>query len=55
LRNHKIVDICDILVAFPQTNSETVRSGTYATIRYARKCKKPIIIIYPDGSVKKEN
>jgi len=46
-RNHKIVDNCDILIACSETNEETLRSGTWATVRYARKCAKEIYIIFP--------
>lgn len=35
-RNHTIVDKTEILIAAPLTNKEEVRSGTWATIRYAR-------------------
>lgn len=54
VRNHAIVDACDILVACPD-NVEEVRSGTWATVRYARKKGKPIVIIYPDATVVEEN
>jgi len=53
-RNHDIVDAGDIIIACPG-NVEEVRSGTWATVRYARKKGKPIIIIYPDGTVVEEN
>jgi hypothetical protein len=54
-RNKDIVDECDILIATPHTNHETIRSGTFSTIRYARKKGKKIIIIYPDGTLHTEN
>lgn len=50
-RNHDIVDECDWLLAFPGEMSERVRSGTWATIRYARREKKNHRIILPDGSI----
>lgn len=50
-RNHDIVDACDMLVALPKEGQEQLRSGTWATIRYARKQKKLMMIIYPDGAV----
>lgn len=53
-RNRDIVDACDILIACPRGPEER-RSGTWATIRYARKQGKPIVIVWPDGSVTKEN
>jgi hypothetical protein len=46
-RNHDIVDETDILIAAPQTLEEELRSGTWATIRYARKMNKPIVILVP--------
>jgi len=48
-RNHKIVDGSEHLLATPAGMHEERRSGTWATIRYARKQEKPITIIYPDG------
>ena len=48
-RNREIVDSCNVLWAFPKSENEELRSGTWATIRYCRKKNKPSIIIYPDG------
>jgi hypothetical protein len=53
VRNHDIVDATTILIATPK-GPEELRSGTWATIRYARKQKKHIYIVYPDGVVKTE-
>lgn len=50
-RNHDIVDECDILIACTKGFKEEQRSGTWATIRYAIKTKKPVIIILPSGEV----
>ena len=49
VRNHDIVDVCAKLIATPHTLTEEQRSGTWATIRYARKKGKPIYIVGPDG------
>lgn len=49
-RNHDIVDECDHLIACPKEHQEQLRSGTWATIRYAKKKKKPMTIVYPDGN-----
>jgi hypothetical protein len=54
LRNHDIVDETDELIATPGGFSEELRSGTWATIRYARKTGKPVTIIYPNGSTVRE-
>lgn len=48
-RNHAIVDETDELIACPQGHEE-LRSGTWATIRYALRVGKPVTIIMPDGS-----
>jgi len=47
-RNHDIVDSCDILIGCPETTQEVQRSGTWATIRYARKQGKKVILITRD-------
>ena len=49
-RNKNIVDESDILVATPKGYREERRSGTWATLRYARSSGKDVIIVYPDGS-----
>lgn len=54
-RNQVIVRESERLMAAPRTYIEEQRSGTWATIRYARKLKRPIQIIWPDGTVKEEN
>lgn len=53
-RNRQIVDNTDCLIATPHGFEEEQRSGTWATIRYARRCGKKIAIILPDGAVQKE-
>lgn len=54
-RNKDIVDCIDILIAFPSSETEILRSGTWSTIRYARKKNKKILIIYPNGTESYEN
>jgi hypothetical protein len=49
-RNHDIVDACDLMFATPKSKEEELRSGTWATIRYAQKKGKKLIIIWPDGT-----
>lgn len=49
VRNRAIVAAVNLLIAVPRTATEEVRSGTWATIRYARDAKKPVIIIDPSG------
>jgi len=51
-RNHDIVDISYLLIGGSGTPDETIRSGTWATIRYGKKSQKKVLVIFPDGSVK---
>lgn len=48
-RNRNIVTETQRLVAAPDTTKEEWRSGTWATVRWARKLGKPIAIIRPNG------
>lgn len=52
-RNHDIVDEGEFLIAMP-SEPEYTRSGTWATVRYARKLHRTIAIIWPDGRVEWE-
>jgi hypothetical protein len=54
-RNQKIVDATDVLIATPAEKKEKLRSGTWATVRRARKQGKPIFIINPDGTLIEES
>lgn len=47
-RNHDIVDSVDVMIATPAQDNEVLRSGTWATIRYARKVGRVIHTIYPN-------
>lgn len=49
-RNHDIVDAVSVLIATPD-GPERERSGTWATIRYAREKGVPTTIVMPDGSL----
>jgi hypothetical protein len=54
-RDDNIVAETDVLVATPAQTTEVMRgSGTWATIRYARRREKPRILIWPNGSATKE-
>jgi len=54
VRNDAIVKQSQVLIACPLTNKEEQRSGTWHTIRSARKAKHKIYIILPDGTIKEE-
>lgn len=49
-RNRDIVDAVDLLLACPK-GPEELRSGTWATIRFARRQGKPVVIFWPDGKI----
>lgn len=49
-RNRAIVDETERLIAVPD-GPERVRSGTWSTVRYARRLGRSITIIWPDGRV----
>lgn len=53
-RDHDIVDVSEFMVAFPKGFGEELRSGTWATVRYARKVGKAVFIVWPNGSIKRE-
>lgn len=44
-RNQNIVDLTDFLIAAPEKPVDIVRSGTWSTIRYAKKQKKEVFIL----------
>ncbi len=46
-RNRKLATICDVLLAAPAQEREIQRSGTWATIRYARALGRPVKIFIP--------
>lgn len=51
VRNRDIVDATDVLIALPD-GPERRESGTWSTVRYAAKLRRPVTICYPDGTVK---
>lgn len=53
-RNTDIAEAGDVLIATPKEYQEVLRSGTWSTIRRARKQWIPIFIIFPDGSRRDE-
>jgi hypothetical protein len=44
-RDRKIVDECEFLFAAPLRNTEELRSGTWSTIRYARKIDRLHVVL----------
>ena len=45
-RNVEVVDAVKLLIAAPETDVEVRRSGTWATIRYARERGIPVLILW---------
>ena len=54
-RNHDIVDAVGHMLACPNTEAEVWRSGTWATIRYARKTGTALTVVYPNGDTEEIN
>jgi predicted Rossmann fold nucleotide-binding protein DprA/Smf involved in DNA uptake len=54
-RNHEMVMVTDRLVVVPKRQIEEVRSGTWATFRYALKLGRPIYVVWPDGTIAVRN
>lgn len=50
-RNKDIVNATGCLIAAPSTMIEKTRSGTWSTVRYARKLGKHVFLIFSNGSV----
>lgn len=51
IRNHEMVDEAFVVVAASHQQKEVLRSGTWATVRYAMKKHRQVIIAFPDGQV----
>lgn len=60
-RNRDIVDACDVLVAAPKERpfgldavpGQWPKGGTWHTVRYAQRTRKPIVIVWANGSVER--
>lgn len=52
VRDRIIVESVDEMIATPRGFNEQLRSGTWTTIRYARKAHTLMHIIWPDGRIK---
>lgn len=49
VRNHDIVDSTQCLIATPRQDFEVLRSGTWATVRYAHSIGRRVYLIARDG------
>lgn len=50
-RDQDLAMACDMLLAVPSHDKEQLRSGTWATARYAYKAGKLVLIIHCDGNI----
>lgn len=48
-RNKDIVDASNTVIATPETHSERERSGTWSTVRYAKRTNTHLVVVYPCG------
>lgn len=53
-RNQDIVTCGEFLIACPGGDNEVQRSGTWSTVRKARKAMRPVALIMPKGTIRKE-
>jgi hypothetical protein len=49
VRDRHIVDACQRLIATPAQDIEMQRSGTWTTVRYARKKSVPVEVVWLNG------
>lgn len=52
---HIVMAGVDGLIATPKTAIEQLRSGTWATVRYARQMNRKIVLVMPDGNIRLES
>jgi hypothetical protein len=54
-RNRAIVDESILLIAAPKENQEILRSGTWSTVRWARKCSRTVQVLPVNTVITKED
>jgi hypothetical protein len=54
VRNKEVVISSEVMIACPSSMTERIRSGTWQTVRMARKQHRIVHFVFPDGSTKKE-
>lgn len=50
-RNRDIVDETDVLIVVPDGYTPRQHSGTWLTAKYARRIRRPMIFVFPNGKV----
>jgi len=53
VRNRDIVRDTEMLIATPAEETELLRSGTWSTVRFARKAGRVVWVVLPSGEVRK--
>jgi len=53
-RNKAIVAEAHVMLAAPRDMTEQQYGGTWKTIGMTRKAKKPLVIVFPDGTTQGE-
>lgn len=51
-RNRHIVKAVDLLLATPAETIPQVNGGTWRTIGYAESADLPLVVVYPDGTIR---
>jgi hypothetical protein len=51
-QNHNMVDVANALIITPSEFVQKPRSACWATYRYAKREKKALYVIYPDGRIR---
>jgi hypothetical protein len=46
-----IVGACLTLIGCPGGSTEERQTGTWATIRHARRLRRTVVLVYPDGRI----
>ena len=54
-RNLDLIKATEILLVLPTQNQEIQRSGTWHTVRVARRNNRSVVIFFPDGRIAREN
>jgi hypothetical protein len=49
-RNERLVEMGNVVLAFPKNFHEELRSGTWHAIRAAKRRRRPLSIIWPNGT-----
>lgn len=51
VRNRRMVNLSGSLIAAPGEMTEVLRSGTWSTVRHARRVGVPVSLVLPDGTM----